>query len=76
MLNGSKGTDQLRLPTGRYELRPEGKRWRITRDERTMVISNIEIIGSQQTPEGSLLRIKDLDQPSTLIIDERGISLT
>ena len=76
MLNGGKGTDQLRLPTGRYELRPEGKRWRITRDERTMVISNIETIGSQQTPEGSLLRIKDLDQPSTLIIDESGISLT
>ena len=75
MLNGGKGTDQLRLPTGRYELRPEGKRWRITRDERTMVISNIETIGSQQTPEGSLLRIKDLELPSTLIIDESGISL-
>ena len=76
LLNGGKGTDQLRLPTGRYELRPEGKRWRITRDERTMVISNIETIGTQQTPEGSLLRIKDLDQPSTLIVDERGISWT
>ena len=76
MLNGGKGTDQLRLPTGRYELRPEGKRWRITRDELNILISNIETIGSQQTPEGSLLRIKDLDQPSTLIIDESSINWT
>ena len=76
MVNGGKGTDQLRLPTGRFEMRPEGKRWRITRDERTMVIRNIETIGSQQTPEGNLLRIKDFDQPTTLIIDESSISWT
>ena len=61
---------------GRYEMRPEGNRWGITRDELTMVISNIETIGSHQTPEGSLLRIKDLDQPTTLIIDESSISWT
>ena len=43
MLNGGKGNDQLRLPTGRYELRPVGKRWRITQEKRTMtmVIRNI-----------------------------------
>ena len=76
ILNCVKGTDQLKLPAGLYELRPEGKPCRITRNELTMVIRNIETIGSQQTPEGSLLRIKDLDQPSTLIIDESGISLT
>ena len=76
MVNGGKGTDQLRLPTGRFEMRPEGKRWRITQAERTMVIRNIETIGSQQTPEGNLLRIKDLDQPTTLIIDESSISWT
>jgi len=74
MLNGGKGNDQLRLPTGRYELHPEGKRWRITQEKRTMLIRNIETVGGQQTLEGSLLRIKDLDQPSTLIIDESGIS--
>ena len=76
MLNGGKGHDQLRLPTGRYELLPEGKRWRITRDELTMVIRSIETIGGLQTPEGSLLRIKDLDQPSTLLIDESSIGVT
>lgn len=76
MLNVGKGTDQLRLPTVRYELLPEGKRWHITRDERSMVISNIETIDPEQTPESSLLGVNDLDKPSTLIIDESGISWT
>ena len=76
LLNGGKGHDQLMLPTGRYELLPEGKRWRITRNELTMVIRGIETVGGQQTLEGSLLRIKDLEQSSTLIIDENNISWT
>ena len=76
LLNGGKGHDQLMLPTGRYELLPEGKRWRITQNELTMVIRSIETVGGQQTPEGSRLMIKDLEQPSTLIINESYISWT
>ena len=74
MLNGGKGRDELRLPTGRYELLPQEKRWLITRDESAMVIRSIEAVGGLQTPEASMLQIEDLDQASTLLVDQSSIS--
>ena len=74
MLNGGKGKDELKLPTGRYELLPQEKHWLITQDERAMMISSIETVGGLQTPEASLLQIKGLDQASTLLVDGSSIS--